>query len=179
MIAADTDDLEKGGLLKNVLDYIKIEGEGFGRIEVKGTMTSSPPSVTEVCIQFNVRGHKSPVTIGLYDIKPQKGQYKYENRSNHIVARVNSLIFKKTEKTPRMGIKVASITEQNESDCFFSTIKGAIANLFISPPKVTKLGNETMLDFGQALLEQKSAFTFPKAKNIKENRMVVIDPVKK
>jgi len=180
MIAAETDDLGKGELLKNILDYIKIEGEGLGRIEVKGTMTSSPPSVTELCIQFNVRGHKSPVTIGLYDIKSKTGQYKYENRSNQIVARVNSLIFKKTEKIPRMGIKVASITGQSESDSFFSTIKGAIANLFISPPKVTKLGNEIMLDFGHALLEQKSAFTFPKVKNIKENRMVlIVDSAKK
>jgi hypothetical protein len=178
MIAAGTDDLEKGESLKNVLEYIKIEGEGFGRIEVKGTMTSSPPSVTEVCIQFNVRDHKSPVTIGLYDIKPKTGQYKRENRSNHKVARVNSLIFKKTETIPRMGIRVASITGQSESDSFFSTIKGAIANLFISPPKVTKLGNETMLDFGHALLEQKSVFTFPKSKNIKENRMAAIDPAK-
>jgi hypothetical protein len=79
-----------------------------------------------------------------------------------------------------MGIKVASITGQSESDSFFSTIKGAIANLFISPPKVTKLGNEIMLDFGHALLEQKSAFTFPKVKNIKENRMVlIVDSAKK
>jgi len=179
MIAADTDDLEKGESLKNVLDYIKIEGEGFGRIEVKGTMTSSSGSVTEVCIQFNARDHKSPVTIGLYDIQPEKGQYKYENRSNHTVARVNSLIFKKTEKIPRMGIKVASITGQSESDSLLSTIKAAIANLFISPPKVVKSGNETMLNFGYALLEQKSAFTFPKSKNIKGNRMVVIDPAKK
>jgi len=78
-----------------------------------------------------------------------------------------------------MGIKVASITEQNESDCFLSTIKGAIANLFISPPKVTKLGNETMLDLAKRWLEQKSAFTFPKAKNIKKTGWLVIDPVKK
>ena len=124
MIAADTDDLEKGESLKNVLDYIKIEGEGFGRIEVNGTMTNSHPSVTEVSIQFNVRDHKSPVTIGLYDIEPKTGQYKRENRSNHKVARVNSLIFKKTEKIPRMGIKVASITGQNESDVSSAPLRG-------------------------------------------------------
>ena len=33
---------KKEELLKNYVDYIKIEGEGFGRIEVKGTMTGSP-----------------------------------------------------------------------------------------------------------------------------------------
>ncbi len=179
MIAAHTDDLEKGKSLTNMLDYIKFEGEGFGRIEVNGTLTGSTSSVTEVYMEFNVRGHKSPVTVGLYDIKPKEGQYKYENRSNQIVARVNSLIFKKTEKIPRMGIKVASINDQSESDGFFSAIKGAIANLFIPPPKVAKLGNETMFDFGHALLGKKSAFTFPKAKNIKENRLVVTDHAQK
>lgn len=179
MIAAHTDDLKRGESLTNMLDYIKFEGEGFGRIEVKGTMTGSTPSVIEVDMEFNGRGHKSPVTVGLYDIKPKEGQYKYENRSSQTVARVNSLIFKKTEKTPHMGIKVASITDQSESDGFFSAIKGAIANLFIPSPKVAKLGNDTILNFGLALLEQKSAFTFPKAKNIKENKLVVTDPAKK
>ena len=56
---------------------------------------------------------------------------------------------------------------KQESDNLFSAIKGAVANLFISPPKVAKLGNETMLDFGHALLEQKSAFTFPKSQKYK------------
>ena len=69
-----------------------------------------------------------------------------------------------------MGIKVASISNTEESEGFFSSLKGVIANLLLNPPEVTKLGNETMLDFGHALLEQKSAFTFPKAKNIKENK---------
>ncbi len=170
MIEAHTDELKKGESLTNMLDYIKFDGEGFGRIEVKGTMTGSTPTVTEVGMQFNARGHKSPVTIGLYDIKPKDGQYKYENRSSQIVARVNSLIFKKTEKTPRMEIKVASISDAGESEGFFSSIKGAIANLFITPPKVTKLGNTTMLEFGYALLQKKTTFTFPKAKNIRESK---------
>lgn len=169
-IAAHAVEMQQGELLKNMLDYIKVEGEGFGSIEIKGTMTGSTPSVTEVDMQFNARGHKSPVTIGLYDIKPKGGQYKYENRSNQIVARVNSLIFKKDEKIPRMGINVASITDKSESDGFISNVKGAIANLFIPPPKVAKLGNETMLDFGRTLLERKPSFTFPKAKNITEKR---------
>lgn len=168
-IAANVDTLSKGEPLTHILDYIKVEGEGFGRVEVKGTMTGSTPSVVEVDIHFTGRGQKSPVTIGLYDIKPKNGQYKYENRSNEAVARVNSLIFKKTEKIPSMGITVASITDKNESDSFFTGVKGAIANLFLEPPKVAKLGNETMLDFGRTLLERKPAFTFPKATNIKEN----------
>ena len=175
MIAAHIDELKKGESLTDMLDYIKFDGEGFGCIEVKGTMTGSALTVTEVAMQFNARGHKSPVTVGLYDIKPKDGQYKYENRSNLIVARVNSLVFKKTEKSPRMGIIVASISDAEESEGFISSIKGCIANLFITPPKVTKFGNTTMLEFGDALLQKKTAFTFPKAKNIKESRTVEIE----
>jgi hypothetical protein len=179
MIAAHTDELKKGVTLTDMLDYIKFEGEGFGRLEIRGTMNGSTPTVTEVAMQFNARGHKSPVTIGLYDIKPKDGQYKYENRSNLIVARVNSLVFKKTENTPHMGILVASISDAEESEGFISGIRGCIANLFITPPKVTKLGNTTMLEFGDALLHKNNTFTFPKAKNIKESRKVEIKNVVK
>jgi len=175
----NTDELKKGESLTNMLDYIKFEGEGFGLIEVKGTMAGSTPTVTEVVLHFNARGHKSPVTVGLYDIKPKDGQYNYENRSNQKVARVNSLIFKKTDKTPRMGIEVASIRNTAESEDFVSGLKGIIANLFISPPMVSELGNETMLNFGRNLLEQKSSFTFPKAKNIKESKIVEIEHIQK
>jgi hypothetical protein len=92
---------------------------------------------------------------------------------------VDSLIFKKSGKDPRMGIKVASISKSPDSEGFWASIKGVIANLFIRPPKVDKLGNDTMLDFGYALLKQKSEFTFPKAKNIRETRVATIDPTKK
>ena len=105
VIAMYIGELKKGETLTNLLDYIKFEGEGFGRIEVKGTMTGSVPTVTEVDLQFNARDHKSCVTVGLYDIKPKDGQYKYENRSNQIVARVNTLSFKKTEQDPAHGNK--------------------------------------------------------------------------
>jgi len=83
---------------------------------------------------------------------------------------VNTLIFKKTEKTPRMGIKVASLSKKTGSDSFWGSVKAVIANFFINPPEVTKLGNDTMLNFGYALLKQKPAFTFPRAKNLRENR---------
>ena len=78
-----------------------------------------------------------------------------------------------------MGIKVASISDKADTDGFWASIKGTIANLFIKPPKVDKLGNDTMLDFGHALLKQQSEFTFPKAKNIKENKIVEIIPIQK
>jgi hypothetical protein len=61
----------------------------------------------------------------------------------------------------------------------FAVLKGIIANMFIRPPKVTELGNETMLNFGLSLLEQKSTFTFPEAKNIKESRIVDTEHIQK
>ena len=130
-------------------------------------------------MNLSVLAHKSSVTIGLCDIKPEDSEYKYENRSNEIVARVNSLAFKKTEQTPTMAIKVASIAKEGKSAGFFGFIKGAIANMFITPPKVTKLGNTTMLEFGDALLQKKPTFTFPKAENIKESKVVEIDTKQK
>jgi hypothetical protein len=67
-----------------------------------------------------------------------------------------------------MGIKVASINKAAKPNGIFGGIKGSIANWFLSPPKVAKIGNDTMLNFGDALLKEKPAFTFPKAKNIRQ-----------
>jgi hypothetical protein len=167
MIAEHTGELKEGESMTNTLDYIKFEGGGFGRIEVKGTIAGSTETVTEIDIHFNARDQKSPVTIGLYDVKPKDGQYKHENRSDEIVARVNTLTFKKSE-TPRMGIEIASIHKKTDDEGYWGAVKAVIANyFFINPPRVTKLGNDTMLNFGYAMLKQKPAFTFPKAKNLR------------
>jgi hypothetical protein len=179
IIARNTGDLKKGEPLTNMLDYIKFEGDGVGFIEVKGTITGSTQTVTEVDICFNARGQKSPVTIGLYSVKPKNGQYKYENRYNELIARVDTLTFRKSENNPRMGIAIASIHKKTAEEGFWSKIKGLIANFFIKPLEVDKLGNDTMLNFGYAILKEKPAFTFPKAKNIKENRIVAIDHTQK
>ena len=176
MIARNIGNFKEGEPLTNILNWIKFEGDGVGLIEVKGTITGSTRTVTEVDISFNSNGRKSPVTIGLYSVKPQNGQYKYENRYNEIIARVDTLTFKKSEENnPRMGIEVASIHKTTEEEGFWSKVKGLIANFFIKPLEVDKLGNDTMLNFGYAILKQKPAFTFPKAKNIKESKTVAID----
>jgi len=176
MVAAHNEEVQRGKTLKNMLDYIKYEGEGFGRIEVLGTMTGSAANVTEVNMQFNARDRTSPVTVGLYDVDLTDGKYAYKNRSNQSVARVNALIFKETTATPRMGIKVASVSESEESEGFFSRLKGTFANLLITPPKVARLGNETMIKFGYMLWEKRGAFTFPKASNIKDSGLAIADP---
>jgi hypothetical protein len=79
-----------------------------------------------------------------------------------------------SEDEPKMGIKLASIDVAAKPNGFFSGLKGALANLFINPPKVDKLGNDTMLEFGLALFNEKPSFTFPKAKNLRENKIVPI-----
>lgn len=179
MIARNLVDLKKDEPLTNILDYIKFEGNGVGLIEVNGTITGSVQTVTEVDICFSSGGQKSPVTIGLYSVKPQNGQYKYENRYNEIIARVDTLKFRKSESTPRMAIVIASIHKKTEDETYWGTIRGVIANFFIKPLEVDRLGNDTMLDFGYALLKQKPEFTFPKAKNIKENRIVEVAHIQK
>jgi hypothetical protein len=157
----------KGEPLAHVLDYINFDGEGLGRIQIKGTIAGATETVTEVDLVFNARGHKSPVTIGLYELKAKDGQYRYENRCGEMVARVNTLTFKKSEN-PRMDITVASLTKKGGSCGPLEQLKAAIANLFIKPVKIDPSGNETLLRFGYALFEQKPAFTFPKAGHMKE-----------
>lgn len=168
MIKRNTRDLKAGKPLKNTLDYIKFEGEGYGRIEAKGKIVDSTETVTEVNVHFNSRRQKSPVTIGLYSVKPRNGEYKYENRYNEMVARVNTLTFKKSKKKPKMGIKIASLAHSKEPNGIWGEITATIANLFIKPLEVNKAGNDTMLDFGYALFKEEPTFTFPKAQNLKK-----------
>ncbi len=167
IIASFTEEIKKGASVKNALDYINFEGEGIGRVEVRGTIDDSNETVTEVKIHFNVGGRRSPVTIGLYSVDPENGQYNYSKRYNELVARAATLTFKKSEGDPRMGVTVASVDKAAKPNTCIGKVKGFIANFFIEPVKISKLGNDTMLNFGYALLKQKPSFTFPKATNIK------------
>lgn len=153
--------------LKNIIDYIMFEGSGRGSIKVKGRIADGVEQVKTVEVTFNEDGCKSPVTIGLYTIKPDKGRYTYKGRSNKIVARVNTLKFRNNSTDPKMGIELASIRGGSEKDGLLSRIKGKIANLFIKPIKVSQNGNDAMMDFGGALYRKHASFTFPKAKNLK------------
>ncbi len=164
-------ELKKGAPLTNGLDYIKFEGEGMGRIDVTGTIDGNTETVTQVDLRFNIRGRKSPVTIGLYSIAPRDGQYKYENRYNEIIARVATLTFKKCQDEPMMEVTVVSVNRATKPNGYLGRVKGFIVNFFLEPPKISKLGNDTMLNFGYALFKQKPSFTFPKANNIKANKL--------
>jgi hypothetical protein len=165
-------EMKENATLTGMLDYIQLDGEGLGRIDVSGTIDGQTETVTEVALRFNMHGRKSPVTIALYDIEPRDRQYTYENRSNQSVARVNTITFKRSDSNPAMGVTLASVAKAGEEDGFWARIKGVIANLVIKPPKIAELGNETMLDFGFALLEKKPEFTFPLAGNIRTDMMV-------
>jgi hypothetical protein len=172
IIAMCREGLKKDEPVKNALDYIMFEGEGFGRMDIKGTIEGSKETVTEVVVHFNARGRKSPVTIGLYSVDPENGQYKYENRYNELIAQVASLTFKKYDGVPTMGVKVISVNKAKHPNRLMGRIKGAIANFFIEPPKISKIGNNTILNFGYALLKKNPSFTFPKATNIKTTRTI-------
>ncbi|MHB0946878.1 MAG: hypothetical protein ACYC3B_06880 [Sedimentisphaerales bacterium] len=167
MIERNTKKLKKGKPLKNILGYIKFEGEGYGWIEVDGKLKGKKATATEVQVHFNGRDKTSPVTVGLYSVKPVNGEYKYENKYNEIVARVNILTFSKSTDKPLMDIKVSAVYAEGGKPGFWGKLKGSIANMIIKPLEIDKLGNDTMLDFGCALFEEKETFTFPKAKNLK------------
>ncbi|MGA2915380.1 MAG: hypothetical protein ABSE89_05080 [Sedimentisphaerales bacterium] len=171
MIARNTDNLKEGELLINILNWIRFEGEGTGLFEVRGTINGSEETVTEVIVNFNAGG-PSPVTAGLYSVVPQDGQYKYENKYNEIIARVNSLTFKRSENNPKMAIKLASVRKKTEAESFKGDFEAFIANFFIKPLEVDKLGNDTMLNLGKAIADKRTTFIFPKANNIKKDSIV-------
>lgn len=173
MIAARTRGKKDLKPLVSLLDYVKFEGEGLGRIVIKGRVTGSAETVDQVDLQFHARGRTSPVTIGLYDVKPRGGRYDYSNRSNESIARVSTLTFKRSEVGPTMGVTVDSISKAGASEGLLAGFKGAVANLFlIKPPRIDAAGNKAVLEFGNAISSNETEFTFPKAKNIRETKTV-------
>ena len=160
--------LRAGESLERVLQYISIEGNGHGLIEVEGVVTGRVATVTEVRLRFNAHGETSPVNIGLADL-----QYR-DNLlciTNEIIARVNTLGFRKAEGRPRMAVSVASVKRKEAGDNFWQRLKGGVAgtlaNVFIKPLPVESTGNDAMLDFGAALVGKETQFTFPRARNLR------------
>lgn len=167
MIARNIDGLAQDESLKNILGYIKFEGEGYGWIEITGKIENGKAAATEVKVHFNGRGCDSPVTVGLYSVKSAGGEYKYANRYNEIVARVDTLTFSESTDKPKMDISISALYAAGGTSGIWGNIKGAIANFFISPLEIDKLGNDTMLDFSCTLFKGKETFTFPRARNLK------------
>jgi len=166
---------KESGDLKNLLEYIAFEGEGLGRVEVIGRLVGDQAEVEAVRVHFNADGHASPVRAGLYSVKRKDGGYRYENRYDPQVVRINTLEFQRSEGTPKMAVSVASVVAAGKSEGLWGRIKGAIANLFIPPVEIAEQGQEAMLDFGKALHDQAPTFTFPKAKNLIESGPTTAD----
>jgi hypothetical protein len=168
MIARNEKFVKKGKPIKNILDYIKFKGEGYGKIYIKGKIVNGQKQVTNVEVHFNEHGNKSPVYVGLYSVKPKNDQYLYENKYDIKVARVNTLTFSNASDggEPQMGIKVDGVGKDEESMGFVQGLVGAIANLIIPPLEITKKGNDEMLRLGMALYESQPTFTFEKADNL-------------
>jgi len=160
--------LRAGDPLERVLQYISIEGPGRGLVEVEGVVTGRVATVTEARFRFNAHGASSPVTIGLADLMYQDNLLCI---TNEIVARVNTLTFRKTEVRPRMGVTVSSVKRKEAGDSFWQKLKGGVAgtlaNFFIKPLPVESAGNDAMLDFGVALTGKEDKFTFPRARNLR------------
>ena len=167
IVAQDRDSVPKGKPLKNIIEYIRFEGAGRGRVEVKGTKIDGSEQVTRVRVVFNHDDSTSPVTVGLYSMSRRNGWYQFENRYDTKKARVNAITFEATDDEPRMDIELASLGGRYDSEGFCSRLKGQIANLFIDPVRINPQGNRAMLDFGYALYTKQASFTFPKAANLK------------
>lgn len=166
MIERNKKNVKKGEPIKNILDYIKFLGEGYGKIEITGDIENGEEIVQKVIVHFNARGAKSPVYAGLYSVKQVNGNYSYENKFDTKVARVNTLTFVRGEEIPRMDIKVAAVGKGEESLGIVEGLVGAIANLVIQPFEITQIGNDEMLRLGKALYDEEKQFTFPKAENL-------------
>jgi hypothetical protein len=161
-------ELHAGTTFKHQLASINVAAIGDGSIEIEGTLTNGQVVVNTVRLRFDSRGHPSPVTIDLQDMSYHDGAIHFENE---MVARVNLLTFRRTSSVPKMEISLASLKSKAAGDSswqnFFGSLKGLTANFFLPPLKVEPEGQQAMLDFGQALVMEKSAFTFPHATRLK------------
>jgi hypothetical protein len=163
--------LKAGAILDKQLRSITVSGPGHGRVEVKGTIANGVPTVNQVRLRFNADGQTSPVSIGLCDIHYHEGDYRLKNE---LVARVNTLTFRREPGQPKMEVTVGSVKSKGAGEGiwqnFKGRIKGAAANMLINPLPVEVAGNDTMLNFGLALSTGATSFTFPHAAHLIENQ---------
>jgi hypothetical protein len=159
--------LKEGGSTGRRLSSITVEGPASGTVEVEGTVSNNVEIVTEVRLRFNARGKPSPVSIWLCEVRYRDGEFR---RFNEIVARVNTLTFRRKPGPPKMEVGVASVKNKSAGNGLWQNLKGSIkgmaANLLIDPLKVRAVGHQAMLDFGGALASGATTATFPHATNL-------------
>ena len=163
-------ELSAGGSTGRQLSSITVNGSGNGTVEVEGTVSNNVETVHEVRLRFNAHGKTSPVSIGLCELRYHEGEFR---RFNEIVARVNTLTFRRRPGPPKMEVTVASVKNKAAGDGLWqnlrASVKGLAANLLIEPLKVEAIGHRAMLNFGGALTSGAATFTFPRAKNLKSD----------
>jgi hypothetical protein len=159
--------LQNGGSVGRQLKSIDVQGAGAITVEVEGPVTNGVATVREVRLRFNAHGHASPVSIDLCDIRRVNGDVQ---QANEILARVNTLTFRRETGPPKMEVSVASVKHKDAGDGLWQRVKGRVAgaavNMFIDPLTVEAAGHQAMLDFGQALVSGAPTFTFPRARNL-------------
>jgi hypothetical protein len=164
--------LKAGGSTGRQLSSITVDGAGCGTIEIEGTISNHVDRVSEVRLRFNARGKTSPVSIGLCEIRNQAGQLR---RLNELVARVNTLTFRRKPGPPKMEVTVASVKNKGAGNGLWQSIKGGVkgvaVNLLIDPLTIEAVGHRAMLDFGAALVAGAPTFTFPEATNLNSTKL--------
>jgi hypothetical protein len=162
--------LQSGETLTKQLGAINVTGTGRCTVEISGTWTNGARGVNKVQLRFDAHGKTSPVTIHLQDLSFHEGRMRVENE---LIARINSLTFRRVAGTPRMEVALDSIKRKDAGNSLWQNllggIKGSVANLFIPPLKIEAEGQQAMLDFGHALATQKTEFTFPLATRLKHD----------
>jgi hypothetical protein len=163
--------LQNGDSVGRQLKSIDVQGAGAITVEVEGPVTNGVATVREVRLRFNAHGHASPVSIDLCDLRRVNGDVQ---QANEILARVNTLTFRRETGPPKMEVSVASIKHKDAGDGFWQKVKGRVAgaavNMFIDPLTVEAAGHQAMLDFGQALVAGAPTFTFPRARNLQADK---------
>ena len=160
--------LETGGSLTRQLSAINVEGAGSGSVEIEGAVTNGIRQVNTVRLHFNGHGKPTPVFIKLEDLTGTNGNIHV---SNELIARVNTLTFRRTTGRPKMEVTLASVKAKDAADNawqdFMGGVKGIVANQFLPPIVIEAAGHQAMLDFGAALVAEKPTFTFPFAARLK------------
>ena len=70
-----------------------------------------------------------------------------------------------------MKIKIDALLDAKGKEDMFSVFAGSVANMITRPIRIDNGGNNTMLDFGFALHQNQGTFTFPKAKNLTDEKV--------
>jgi hypothetical protein len=161
-------ELRAGASIGRQLSSITVNGSGSGSVEVEGMVNNNLETIREVRLRFNAHGKTSPVSIGLCEIRCLEGEFR---RLNEIIARVNTLTFRRAPGPPKMEVTVASVKNKGAGDGLWQKLKGSVkglaANLLIDPLTVEAIGHRAMLDFGGALTSGAATITFPRATNLK------------